>query len=502
MISETTQERCSSIAIAIVLTFTLIVTTVMPGLTGTAGKAYADSVNDGKLDKIVITAKESGKVIVTAPWNYVTVNGKPSGEGKSISISVKKGKQIIIKERYENSFRTWGDFFSGKGIERPLVRGSACALTYIPPMDSFTKDIAGTIADDFFFMCFNQGGSLISLPKGSFNTTEIKEVGDDFFANFTSPTFDQERHKSYPTILKSLPAGSFDTSNIIEVGKNFFTGFCAGGTCDFYNSDGDVVKYAELRGSIKSLPAGSFNTSKITKAGEGFFYGFNYLGNLTSLPAGSFNISKFTNAGNYFFCNFNHKGQLRSLPAGSFNTTKIKKVGESIFVSFNSQGELTGLPKGSFNISNIKSAPTEPLDGFNSVGKLSKGNEGVAIINNTRKGIEFSSPAMIWDEDGDVFIGYRYVSDLPETLAAGKSIKVNCYPTWVPIYAWFDTNGGNAVKAEKAIKKNTKIGTLPRPKRAGYTFTGWYTKKSGGVKISAGKSMKKSTTYYAHWKKK
>jgi uncharacterized repeat protein (TIGR02543 family) len=45
------------------------------------------------------------------------------------------------------------------------------------------------------------------------------------------------------------------------------------------------------------------------------------------------------------------------------------------------------------------------------------------------------------------------------------------------------------------------VGALPNAVRKGYKFLGWYTKKSGGKKITKSTKIKKNTTYYAHWKK-
>jgi uncharacterized repeat protein (TIGR02543 family) len=49
-----------------------------------------------------------------------------------------------------------------------------------------------------------------------------------------------------------------------------------------------------------------------------------------------------------------------------------------------------------------------------------------------------------------------------------------------------------------------KYGKLPTPKRSGYKFKGWYTKKSGGKKVTAKSKVAilKTTTLYARWKKK
>ena len=72
----------------------------------------------------------------------------------------------------------------------------------------------------------------------------------------------------------------------------------------------------------------------------------------------------------------------------------------------------------------------------------------------------------------------------------------------------FNANGGKIDKAAKKVvnmTKGKKIGKkLPAASkmiRSGYTFKGWYTKKSGGKKITKNTKIKKKATYYAHWKK-
>ena len=78
-----------------------------------------------------------------------------------------------------------------------------------------------------------------------------------------------------------------------------------------------------------------------------------------------------------------------------------------------------------------------------------------------------------------------------EVHAAPKKVKVT-----------FNVNGGKALskaKKTKSITAGKKVGTLPKVTRKGYTFKGWYTKKSGGKKISKNTQIKKKTTYYARW---
>ena len=70
----------------------------------------------------------------------------------------------------------------------------------------------------------------------------------------------------------------------------------------------------------------------------------------------------------------------------------------------------------------------------------------------------------------------------------------------------FNGNGGkinskNIVSIN--VNKGSKIKKFPAtPKRTGYTFKGWYSKKSGGTKISVNTKPTKSVTVYAQWKKK
>ncbi len=58
--------------------------------------------------------------------------------------------------------------------------------------------------------------------------------------------------------------------------------------------------------------------------------------------------------------------------------------------------------------------------------------------------------------------------------------------------------GGNNTK-KLYVLKGKAVGSLTKPSRSGYTFKGWFTKKSGGTKISSKTKATKRATYYAHW---
>ena len=63
----------------------------------------------------------------------------------------------------------------------------------------------------------------------------------------------------------------------------------------------------------------------------------------------------------------------------------------------------------------------------------------------------------------------------------------------------FDGNGGTpSVRSMTTTKQ--KLASLPGASRSGsYSFDGWYTKKSGGTKITTDTPFSSDTTVYAHW---
>jgi len=81
--------------------------------------------------------------------------------------------------------------------------------------------------------------------------------------------------------------------------------------------------------------------------------------------------------------------------------------------------------------------------------------------------------------------------------------KVTYYAQWKKQYTLnFDANGGSVTTKNKKLTNKQVYGNLPTPTRSGYTFTGWYTDKTGGTKVSTTtKMLAKTVTVYAQWKK-
>jgi len=81
--------------------------------------------------------------------------------------------------------------------------------------------------------------------------------------------------------------------------------------------------------------------------------------------------------------------------------------------------------------------------------------------------------------------------------------KVTYYAQWAKAYTLtFDANGGTVSPKSKKVGNKLSYGTLPTPTRSGYTFTGWYTAKTGGKQVSTTtKMVAKNVKVYAQWKK-
>ena len=62
-------------------------------------------------------------------------------------------------------------------------------------------------------------------------------------------------------------------------------------------------------------------------------------------------------------------------------------------------------------------------------------------------------------------------------------------------------NGGQDSAITKTVKKKAKIGSLPKAKRKGYLFAGWYTSSKKGKKVSASTKVTGNMKLYAHWTK-
>lgn len=78
------------------------------------------------------------------------------------------------------------------------------------------------------------------------------------------------------------------------------------------------------------------------------------------------------------------------------------------------------------------------------------------------------------------------------------------YAQWkaIPYKRFLDAGGGDCSKTSVTVTYGQKIGALPVPTKAGYTFDGWYTEKTKGGIVTADTVIKVAgdATLYARWK--
>lgn len=97
--------------------------------------------------------------------------------------------------------------------------------------------------------------------------------------------------------------------------------------------------------------------------------------------------------------------------------------------------------------------------------------------------------------------GYAKNSIDASYIVSGDRIS-NAYYKPVAYTITFDATGGIVSPNTKTIYYQDIYGELPIPQKEGYTFTGWYTQKDGGVLITSSSQYDKNynSTLYAHWK--
>lgn len=110
------------------------------------------------------------------------------------------------------------------------------------------------------------------------------------------------------------------------------------------------------------------------------------------------------------------------------------------------------------------------------------------FVNNTSKTKDITKYFGVWIAGN---YGSRY----------SNQAKATCTVTLASYLVTFDPNGGKVSQESTAVTINKPYGTLPTPNRTGYSFAGWYTKETGGTKVTETTTVGENppTKLYAHW---
>ena len=129
----------------------------------------------------------------------------------------------------------------------------------------------------------------------------------------------------------------------------------------------------------------------------------------------------------------------------------------------------------------------------------------ISWLNPTRTGYTFtgwytakSGGTKIYGADGKCVNDGKYWSNY--TYCNHGDMTVYAQWTANEYTLTYEPNGGTVSPTSDKIKQDSAY-SLPTPTRTGYTFTGWYTAKSGGTKINSGSKFTAGAnqTLYAQW---
>ena len=110
-------------------------------------------------------------------------------------------------------------------------------------------------------------------------------------------------------------------------------------------------------------------------------------------------------------------------------------------------------------------------------------------------------------KDGYTFQGWSTTLNGSVQYNPGSAYSGNANLTLYAVWSessysvWLDPNGGSIQTFSVTVTHNSLYGALPEPVRVDYTFTGWYTAKEGGTRVTSETvvSSTVSHTLYDHW---
>ena len=87
---------------------------------------------------------------------------------------------------------------------------------------------------------------------------------------------------------------------------------------------------------------------------------------------------------------------------------------------------------------------------------------------------------------------------MPDSDVEVKAVFEKDAPAPTEFIVTFDGNGGTP-SVGSMTTTNQKLSSLPSASQGKHSFDGWYTEKSGGIKITTDTVFSANTTVYAHW---
>ena len=122
-----------------------------------------------------------------------------------------------------------------------------------------------------------------------------------------------------------------------------------------------------------------------------------------------------------------------------------------------------------------------------------------------------AAPELVFAGDGGECVSFEDADESSLKCEAGVNVfaftetdegifMVNRKVVDIEVEVGFDACGGELAVESRGYKLGAAYAGLPKAKRAGYVFLGWFTEAEGGMPVSAGDRCRASVTrLYAHW---
>jgi uncharacterized protein (TIGR02145 family)/uncharacterized repeat protein (TIGR02543 family) len=129
------------------------------------------------------------------------------------------------------------------------------------------------------------------------------------------------------------------------------------------------------------------------------------------------------------------------------------------------------------------------------------GNKDTAWIISVEHGKKVTKPADPPTRTGYTFDGWYNGTakwDFDKDIVT-SAITLDAKWTLITYTVTFNANDGSVTPVSGTTGAGGTLASLPTPTRSGYNFNGWYTEKTGGIKLEASVVYSENTTIYAQW---
>ena len=362
---------------------------------------------------------------------------------------------------------------------------------------------------------FSECSSLTQINVSNFNTSKVENMNGLFNRCYKLKTIDISNFNGSSLTdisqmfgiceqLTSITFGNFNTSNVVNM-ENLFWNCKSIETIDL--SKFNTSKTTDMSAmfwqcyALKSVDLSSFNTSKVTDMSSMFYN----CSSLSALSLSTFVTSKVTNMNSMF----EGCSALSTLNISSFNTANVTSMSSM----FQGCKNLMSLDLSHFNTAKVTNM-SSMFQGCNLLVRLNISSFDMSKVTSSSNMLNFGTSTALkyiktpYKNSTAIAIttGSTLYNVSTETVATGVLANSTSSQTLsIRFTLNLAANGGSCSVSSLVAYyycSLTNVGkSLPTATQSGYTFSGWYTERTGGTRIYDSTTLQytTTTTLYAHW---